>query len=129
MGYESKIYFVKELQIDENTSHGLVLATYDASKLGYTKEAEAFRNCFDTETRFPIETNTWNEEIGEYVVTSTYTDAYGSRICYASDIVKLYNAAIDLRELDKDYRVFSELAILILIFSKRKDIKIVHYGY
>lgn len=120
MGLESKIYFVKEYQIDENTSHGLVLATYDASKLGHTEEAEAFRKCFDTETRFPIETNVYNEESEKYIVTHVYTDAYDNRICYASDNIKLLKAAIDLWNLDRDYLIFNELKVLIDLFLKKK---------
>lgn len=129
MGRESKIYFVKEYQIDENTSYGLVLATYDADNLGHSEEADAFRNCFDTETKFPIETNTWNEEIGKYIVTSTYTDSWDNRICYASDNIKLLKAVIDLWNLDKNWPVLNELKVLIDLFSRRKDIRIVHYGY
>ncbi len=141
MGYESKLYFVKDYGFGSATSKfGIndsdTIATLDMSKMGkgYYQSVDKFLNLFDTETPFSLSVLDTNET-GEYeCMVDVIEDKYGTRLCYCKDKAKLLRAANKiLKEIEplgeKVYDRFYIMRDMIKAFVDKDDVYIVHYGY
>lgn len=129
MGYESKIYFVRDYGFPEKgLHHSEIVAMLDVSKMGYNIYVQDFLNCFDTETEFSLYLNGYDKDKEIECLMYTSEDEYGSRLKYASDTERLYLCAKKMKTNDNYWR-FKPLVQMIKVFKDFPDVKIVHFGY
>lgn len=133
MGYESRIYFVKNLVgskclAHEGVGHSDMVASIDLCKLGCSATIDEFLDAFSEETPFAITIPDYDAETGKEVLMDIIEDKYGDRICYAPDKEYLYELANRLcEEIDYDrLRIFRDM---LKTAKDSEDIYIVHYGW
>lgn len=131
MGYESRLYFVKDFGFGAASSelgvnHSETIAMLDMCKMGrgYYDSVDKFLKCFDMETPFSVRVE--SDDVIE--------DCYGDRLCYCEDKAKLLRRANKiLKEVEaiggQVYDRFYIIRDMIKAFVDKDDVYIVHYGY
>ncbi len=135
MGYESKLYFVKDFGFKPaNDKFGLncsdIIAILDMSKMGYGyyDDVTKFVKMFDTETPFSLSVPTVDEDGNERYM-EVIEDPYGKRLCYCKDKSALLRQADLIIQHSDPYDRFYYMRDMIKAFEDKDDIYIVHYGY
>lgn len=125
MGYESKIYVVRQYKVDDTVVYNSILTMLDMSKMGCD---------FDYHKAFPDELEgtlyigqEYNELIDDYVTVDTNKDCYGVMHCGTID-----TALNELKKhLGDNYYMFDVLYATLSAFKLPgfDDLIVVQYGY
>ena len=130
MGYDSRIYFVRDYGFPEKSiHHSEIVAEIEMWKMGHSDAAMKFREAFTMETPFSIYVEGYDDENEVECLEDVIEDKYGDRLCYAPNSERLYELAKELEKTDKTYWRFKALRKMIGIFKGMEDIYIVHYGH
>lgn len=130
MGYESKIYFVRDY--DFGNKNGLTdsetVAMIDMSKMGYTDEARKFIGLFTLETPFNLYVVDYDEETENEKYMAVFEDKYGERLKYAR-IDELIEQIDEVIKAEPKYKRAKQLKGMLKAFKDDPEIYVVHYGY
>lgn len=130
MGYESKIYFVRDYGVGNKNglTDSTTVAMIDMGKMGYKGEIEKFKKLFDVETPFNLYVVDYDELTGCENYMAVYEDKYGDRLKFAQidDLIKQIDKVI--KEVP-DYIRFKQLKGMLKAFKDDPEIYVVHYGY
>lgn len=136
MGYESKLYFVRDYGFgkkDTDITYSDTIAVLDMSKMGYGRypSVTKFVNMFNKETPFSIRVDKYDEDNDCERMVDAIEDCYGNRLCYCADKNKLLRQANKIIEetADDPYERFFVMRDMINAFKDMNDVYIVHYGY
>ncbi|SEA00303.1 hypothetical protein SAMN05216349_103180 [Oribacterium sp. KHPX15] len=132
MSVNCKLYFVREYDFPDESIEGVsasgIVAMYDIGAFGYDVYQMNFIECFFPDTPFSLLVNKYDDELQVERLKSTITDAYGSRLSYASSNQKLYKCAQKIFKSDPSCRM-RYLRDVIKTFKDDENIYIVLYLY
>jgi hypothetical protein len=132
MSVNSKLYFVRKYNFPDESikdvSASEIVALFDIGAFVYDKWEWDFIGCFFCDTPFSLLVNKYDDELQVERLKSTVTDAYGSRLSYASSNQELYECAKEICKNDPSRRMKS-LHDVIKAFKDDDDIYIVLYLY